>query len=115
MGVDVAAWLDALGLPQYVELFAANAIDREVLPDLTDDELKELGLPLGHRKKLIKAIAELNGSAASVTSRPNISAVISHRCPSSMCRRWGICKCASALPPGWWWSPPPRKVRWARP
>ena len=73
MKIDVTDWLGSLGFAQYVELFAANAIDAEVLPDLTDDELKELGVPLGHRKKLLKAIAELNGGAAptaSVTETP---------------------------------------------
>jgi len=50
MQIDVTGWLGSLGLAQYVELFAANAIDVEVLPDLTDDELKLLGVPLGHRK-----------------------------------------------------------------
>jgi len=58
--VAVKAWLVSLGLAQYAELFAANEIDGDVLPDLTDDELKELGIPLGHRKKLLKAIGELN-------------------------------------------------------
>ena len=58
-GATVREWLGSLGLAQYVELFAANAIDGDVLPDLTDDELKELGLPLGHRKKLLKAIVQL--------------------------------------------------------
>src|SRR6266850_1229843 len=42
MQIDVTDWLRSLGLAQYVELFAANAIDAVVLPDLTDDELTEL-------------------------------------------------------------------------
>jgi class 3 adenylate cyclase len=58
---DVAAWLEAQGFGQYAELFASNAIDREALVELTDDHLKELGLPLGHRVKLLKAIRELRG------------------------------------------------------
>jgi hypothetical protein len=61
------SWLDSLGLSQYADVFAENAIDREVLPDLTDAELKELGILLGHRKKLLKAIAELGGKRAAVT------------------------------------------------
>ena len=56
---DLAAWLQARGFGQYAELFAGNAIDREALVELSDDHLKELGLPLGHRVKLLKAIRAL--------------------------------------------------------
>ena len=56
---DLAAWLQAQGFGQYAELFAGNAIDREALLELSDEHLKELGLPLGHRVKLLKAIREL--------------------------------------------------------
>ena len=61
---DVAAWLEAQGFGQYAELFAGNAIDREALLELSDEHLKELGLPLGHRVKLLKAIWELRGAEA---------------------------------------------------
>jgi class 3 adenylate cyclase len=61
---DLAAWLQAHGFGQYAELFAGNAIDREALVELTDDHLKELGLPLGHRVKLLKAIRELRETEA---------------------------------------------------
>ena len=61
---DVAAWLEAQGFGQYAELFAGNAIDREALLELSDEHLKELGLPLGHRVKLLKAIRELRGPEA---------------------------------------------------
>jgi len=60
--MDVAAWLDDLGLSSYADLFADAAIDQDVLGELTEDHLKELGLPLGHRLKLLKAIAKLNGT-----------------------------------------------------
>lgn len=69
--VDVGRLLESLGLERYASLFAENAIDPDVLRDLTEDDLKELGLPLGHRKKLLKAIATL-GDAAPV-SRPIVS------------------------------------------
>jgi class 3 adenylate cyclase/tetratricopeptide (TPR) repeat protein len=59
--LDVGAWLEELGLGQYRALFADQAIDRDVLPDLTDDDLVRLGVPLGHRKKLFKAIDDLLG------------------------------------------------------
>ena len=54
--LDVGAWLEELGLGQYQALFADQAIDSDVLPDLTDDDLVRLGVPLGHRERLLKAI-----------------------------------------------------------
>ena len=60
MGMDVAAWLDGLGLGQYEPAFRDNAVDGDVLPLLTADDLKELGvLAVGHRRKLLDAIAAL--------------------------------------------------------
>jgi class 3 adenylate cyclase/tetratricopeptide (TPR) repeat protein len=53
---SVAQWLDRLGLGEYSETFADNAIDAEVLGDLTDADLVELGVKLGHRKKILKAL-----------------------------------------------------------
>src|SRR5690242_5613331 len=56
---DVAEWLQAIGLPEYAQRFAENAIDVSVLRDLTDQDLKDLGILLGHRRKMLRAIAEL--------------------------------------------------------
>ena len=57
--------LSALGLEQYLQAFRINAIDTEVLPSLTSDELKEIGVgPLGHRKKILAAIHELTVDSA---------------------------------------------------
>jgi len=58
---DVRQWLEALELGKYAGLFAENDIDFDVLTELADDDLKELGLSLGHRKKLLKAINNLAG------------------------------------------------------
>jgi class 3 adenylate cyclase/tetratricopeptide (TPR) repeat protein len=57
--LDVGAWLEELGLGQYRTLFADQAIDSEVLPELTEEDLARLNVPLGHRKKLLRAIDEL--------------------------------------------------------
>ena len=57
---DIGAWLDTLGLGQFETLFRDNMIERDVLIDLDDTDLKELGLPLGARKRLLKAIASLD-------------------------------------------------------
>jgi predicted ATPase/class 3 adenylate cyclase len=59
--MDVATFLRGLGLEQYEQALRDNAIDVEVLPDLTDADLAALGVLLGHRKKLLKAIAALQG------------------------------------------------------
>jgi SAM domain (Sterile alpha motif) len=55
--LDVARWLAERGLGHWAEAFAANGIAGDVLCDLTDADLRELGLNLGDRKCLLKAIA----------------------------------------------------------
>ena len=60
---QVSAWLDDLGLGKYRETFKQNAIDWDVLPDLSDGDLDALGVLLGHRKKLLRAIASLSQRA----------------------------------------------------
>ena len=60
---EIGDWLDKLGLGQYRRAFAENDIDFAVLPQLTDTDLKELGLgSLGHRKRLLAAINERSAS-----------------------------------------------------
>jgi hypothetical protein len=56
---DLGAWLRSHGLEQYEAIFRDNAIDAEVLHDLTENHLREMGLPLGARLKLLKAISAL--------------------------------------------------------
>jgi class 3 adenylate cyclase len=58
--MDVGGWLRSIGLGQYEVVFRESEIDAEVLPDLTENDLSQLGVPLGHRKRLIKAIANLS-------------------------------------------------------
>jgi class 3 adenylate cyclase/tetratricopeptide (TPR) repeat protein len=63
--MGVGQWLRNLGLAQYVGAFAENDIDFDVLAKLTDADLKELGVgSLGHRKRLLAAIAELGSQPA---------------------------------------------------
>ena len=58
--MDLAEWLRALGLEQYEDAFRDNEIDWKVLPSLTADDLKEIGVvPVGHRRRLLDAIAAL--------------------------------------------------------
>ncbi len=57
--MDVAQWLNGVGLGQYEALFREHEIDADVLPDLTEADLEKIGVPLGHRKRLMRAIAIL--------------------------------------------------------
>jgi class 3 adenylate cyclase len=59
---QIADWLEKLGIPEYAQRFAENKIDVSVLRHLTDQDLKEIGVPLGHRRKMLAAIAELAGA-----------------------------------------------------
>ena len=56
---DIGAWLASLGLSEYADRFAENGIDFSVLPDLSDQDLKEIGVILGHRRKILRAIADI--------------------------------------------------------
>jgi class 3 adenylate cyclase/predicted ATPase len=64
---DIANWLKAVGLGEYAQRFADNAIDLSVLRDLTEQDLKDLGVLLGHRRRIRRAIAELDGVAPAPT------------------------------------------------
>ena len=69
--MDVGAWLRNLGLSQYEPAFRDNAVDEHVLPDLTAEDLRDLGVvQIGDRRKLLSAIARLQANAASSTSKP---------------------------------------------
>ena len=62
--MDTASWLHSLGLSEYEQAFRENAIELELLPQLTADDLKEIGvIPVGHRGKLLDAIAALRARA----------------------------------------------------
>jgi class 3 adenylate cyclase len=74
MAVDVGEWLKSLGLEQYEAAFRENGVDAEVLPTLTGEELKDIGVSLiRHRRRLLEAIAKLqnNDGTPSQTVRPS--------------------------------------------
>jgi class 3 adenylate cyclase len=77
--MDVGGWLRNLGLGQYEANFRDNKIDVDVLADLTDGDLEKLGLPLGDRKRLLKAIPDLVG----LRSATRISEPVRTRPPSA--------------------------------
>ena len=59
---QIAHWLEKLALGQYAQTFAENGIDVSVLHYLTDQDLEKIGVLLGHRRKILAAIAELKGA-----------------------------------------------------
>lgn len=58
-GADIADWLQSIDLPQLAPVFEANDITRDILPELTEDDLRELGLSLGHRRRILGALQTL--------------------------------------------------------
>ena len=67
---QIADWLKKLGMSEYAERFAANRIDLSVLPDLTDQDLEKLGVFLGDRRKMLRAIVNLEASEKSAPAVP---------------------------------------------
>jgi len=63
----IAEWLASIGLSEYAQPFADNGIDLSVIRDLTEQDLKDLGVLLGHRRRILRAIAELDGVAPAPT------------------------------------------------
>nr|NIY14090.1 hypothetical protein [Nitrospinaceae bacterium] len=61
-GNDINQWLSELGLSRYQGMFANNDIDFRTLPHLTEEDFRELGIFLGHRRLLMRAIADLSAA-----------------------------------------------------
>ena len=57
--MPIAQWLEKLGMSEYIQQFAEHNVDLSVLGDLSDQDLKELGISIGHRRKILAAIREL--------------------------------------------------------
>ncbi len=76
---QIADWLEKLGLGQYARRFNENGIDLSVLPDLTDQDLEKLGVLLGHRRKLLRAIADLKDVEKSTPA--DAIATVAHAVP----------------------------------
>ncbi|MFO1188466.1 MAG: adenylate/guanylate cyclase domain-containing protein [Alphaproteobacteria bacterium] len=69
--MDIATWLEALGLGEYVEAFSRNHVTPDILTSLTDPDLKDIGVAsLGHRRTLLAAIAALASGAAALKRVP---------------------------------------------
>src|SRR6202048_410663 len=67
----IAEWLASIGVGEYAQRFGENAIDLSVVRDLTEQDLKDLGVLLGHRRKMLRAIAELKGDVLRTPRAPN--------------------------------------------
>ena len=84
--MDIVVWLRSLGLGKYEAAFRENDIDETVLPGLTHETLKELGVAsVGHRVKLLDAIAALRGDESGKT--PSVDATTTSSAPSTLPRR----------------------------
>jgi hypothetical protein len=66
----IAEWLASLGMSEYAQRFAENDIDTSVLRHLTDQDLKELGISVGHRRKMLAAIVELAAAPSATAFHP---------------------------------------------
>ena len=99
--MDIAVWLRGLGLERYELAFRDNEIDRETLPKLTAEDLKDLGVALGgHRRKLLAAIAALQGNAApSMETTSALQAAERRQLTVMFCDLVGSTELASRLDP----------------
>jgi len=87
---QIADWLEKLGMSEYAQRFAENRIDFSVLRELTDQDLKELGVVLGDRRQMLRAIADIDGietnapaAAARATAAPGRTPVASEPIPTA--------------------------------
>jgi class 3 adenylate cyclase len=79
--MDIAVWLQSLGLEEYEAAFRDNKINERVLPNLTQEDLKEIGVgPVGHRRILLDAIAALHNNAGG--KAPSVDAATTSSAPS---------------------------------
>ena len=82
--MNVAQWLNAIDLGQYEALFREHEIDADVLPDLVEADLEKIGVPLGHRKRLMRAIAALSAGGTPPSAAKPASAQPSPSPPTSV-------------------------------
>src|SRR5262245_13882791 len=83
---QIADWLEKLGMSEYAQRFAENRIDFSVLPDLTDQDLKDLGVVLGDRRKILRAIVGINATDV-VPPSPATEALIARPQDASQLRQ----------------------------
>jgi hypothetical protein len=85
---QIADWLEKLGVSEYAKRFAENDIDVEVLSELTDKDFDRLGVSIGHRRKMIRAIRDFAASPVSaVTERSAPAAITAPAAPTDTAER----------------------------
>src|SRR5438552_19054348 len=83
---QISDWLGKLGMSEYAQRFADNDIDIDVLNELTDQDFDRLGVSLGHRRRMLRAIRELSALPIAAVTEPNISADCSRTSPQGQRR-----------------------------
>src|SRR6516162_5933787 len=85
---QIADWLEKLGMSEYAQRFAENDIDVEVLSELTDNDFDRLGVSIGHRRKMMRAIRDLAALPISAASeRPASSTTETQAAPRDTAER----------------------------
>src|ERR1700681_4995494 len=80
---QIADWLEKLGLGQYAQRFAENDINFGILADLTDQDLKEIGISsLGHRRQVLRAVGELGVTSVAAAPDPAVEGAPATSAPS---------------------------------
>jgi class 3 adenylate cyclase/tetratricopeptide (TPR) repeat protein len=103
--MDVGSWLRSLGFGRYEPVFTENAIDSDVLSELTESDLEKLGIPLGDRKRLIKAIREMLASSpgalttGGVDAQPRVAAAERRHLTVMICDLVGSTALSARLDP----------------
>jgi class 3 adenylate cyclase/predicted ATPase len=80
---QIADWLEKLGMSEYAQRFAENRIDFSVLRELTDQDLKDLGVILGDRRKILRAIADIDGIEKNAPAAPARTTAAQRRTPTA--------------------------------
>src|SRR6516225_3377321 len=100
---QIADWLKKLGMSEYINRFVENRIDLSVLPELTDQDLKDLGVLLGDRRKLPRPIRDLGTASVAVTAPTQTSVATILEFPSTRTRTSWVPRrarpCAGVAPP----------------
>jgi SAM domain (Sterile alpha motif) len=85
----LSVWLQELGLERYAQLFADNDVDLEVLRILTDDDLQQLGVSFGHRKKILKSVCELDHQPTASAAIPRMEPSFPASSIAAPAEEWG--------------------------
>jgi class 3 adenylate cyclase len=84
---QIAGWLKKLGMSEYAQRFAENDIDVEVLSELTDKDFDRLGVSLGHRRKMLRAIREVAASPVPAATATGSAATTAQAAPRDTAER----------------------------